>query len=113
MGLGPVNEQAGQNVRAWRLGANMPGLGMRSGGCGCEMQGPRGAGGGCRRGSDVLAAACVIAHCGARGRAESRALFFRVGVFSDSVGVFASPLTSVFAFGFGFVGWGYLGEWEV
>ena len=46
MGLGPVNEQAGQNVRAWRLGANMPGLGMRSGGCGCEMQGPRGAGGG-------------------------------------------------------------------
>ena len=45
MGLGPVNEQAGQNVRAWRLGANMPGLGMRSGGCGCEMQGPRGAGG--------------------------------------------------------------------
>ena len=45
MGLGPANEQAGQNLRAWRLGANMPGLGMRSGGCGCEMQGARGAGG--------------------------------------------------------------------
>ena len=45
MGLGPANEQEGQNVRAWRLGANMPGLGMRSVGCGCEMQGARGAGG--------------------------------------------------------------------
>ena len=33
MGLGPANEQEGQNVRAWRLGVNMPGLGMRSGGC--------------------------------------------------------------------------------
>ena len=45
MGLGPANEQEGQNVRAWRLGINMPGLGMRSGGCECEMQGARGAGG--------------------------------------------------------------------
>ena len=46
MGLGPANEQEGQNVRAWRLGINMLGLGMRSGGCECEIQGARGAGGG-------------------------------------------------------------------
>ena len=45
MGLGPANEREGQNVRAWRLGINMPGLGMRSGGCECEMQGAKGAGG--------------------------------------------------------------------
>ena len=45
MGLGPANEQEGQNVRAWRVGVNIPGLGMRSGGCGCEIQGARGAGG--------------------------------------------------------------------
>ena len=45
MGLGPANEQEGQNVRAWRLGTNMPGLGMRSVGCGCEMQVAKGAGG--------------------------------------------------------------------
>ena len=45
MELGPANEQEGQNVRAWRVGVNMPGLGMRSGGCGCEIQGSRGAGG--------------------------------------------------------------------
>ena len=32
-------------MRAWRVGVNIPGLGMRSGGCGCEIQGARGAGG--------------------------------------------------------------------
>ena len=38
----------------------------------------------------------MIDHRGARGRAESRALFFRVGVFLDNAGVCV-----VFAFGSG------------
>ena len=44
-GAAPTNEEAEQNVRWWHSERRICGLGMRSGGGGCELRGARGGGG--------------------------------------------------------------------